>query len=69
MQSCKDYEWELSPDGSRIAIHKIIEGPIQIISLAGLATNSMQRAEKVGLSKPTVRLHVFAARGTLTCAL
>jgi Tol biopolymer transport system component len=38
VDSHKDYEWNLSPDGTRIAIHKINEGPIQIISLAGQAT-------------------------------
>lgn len=35
VDSIKDYEWDLSPDGSRIAIHKSTEAPIQIISIAG----------------------------------
>jgi serine/threonine protein kinase/Tol biopolymer transport system component len=36
-----DYEWDLSPDGSRIAIHKVTEGPIQIISIAGRGTKQL----------------------------
>ena len=32
-----DYEWDLSPDGARIAILKIREGRIQILSLNGRA--------------------------------
>ena len=40
----KDYDWDLSPDGSRIAIHKSTEAPIQIISLAGQATKQLNAA-------------------------
>jgi len=37
----KDYEWDLSPDGWRIAIHKSAEAPIQIISIAGQAPRQL----------------------------
>ncbi len=41
VDSIKDYDWDLSPDGSRIAIHKSTEAPIQIISIAGQATKQL----------------------------
>ena len=44
VDSITRYEWEPSPDGSRIAIHKVTEAPIQIISLAGQATKQVTAA-------------------------
>jgi len=39
--SLSDYEWDLSPDGNRIAIHKCREVPIQVMSLAGQTTKRL----------------------------
>jgi Tol biopolymer transport system component len=36
-----DYEWDLSPDGSHIAIHKRTETPIQLISFWGGAAKQL----------------------------
>src|SRR5260370_5866922 len=41
VDSIKDYEWDLSPDGSRVAIHKSTEAPIQIISIADQGTKQL----------------------------
>jgi Tol biopolymer transport system component len=36
-----DYDWDLSPDGSQIAIHKCTEGPIQLIPLVDGAAKQL----------------------------
>jgi len=36
-----DYDWDLSPDGSQIAIHKRTERPIQLIPLVGGAAKQL----------------------------
>ena len=36
-----DYDWDVSPDGSRIAIHKRTETPIQLIPLVGGAVQQL----------------------------
>lgn len=41
VDSNAEYEWDLSPDGSRIASHKANEAPIQIISWAGHTTKQL----------------------------
>jgi serine/threonine protein kinase/DNA-binding winged helix-turn-helix (wHTH) protein/Tol biopolymer transport system component len=41
VDSITDYEWSLSPDGAHVAIHKVTEGPVQIISLTGEAAKQL----------------------------
>ena len=41
VDSNTEYEWNLSPDGARIAFHKRTEAPIQIISLVGQTTKQL----------------------------
>ena len=37
-----DYDWDLSPDGSHIAIHKRTETPVQLIPLVGGAAKQLE---------------------------
>jgi len=36
-----DYSWNLSPDGTRVALARSADGPIEILSLKGLATQQL----------------------------
>jgi serine/threonine protein kinase len=36
-----DYSWDLSPDGTRLALARSADGPIEILSLKGLATQKL----------------------------
>jgi hypothetical protein len=60
-----EYEWDLSPDGTQIAVHKFMEGRIHVLSLSGqlareISVNGWSRFEA---------LHWAAdGRGLLGCS-